>query len=136
MSQKELLGKYSMDTIASCAFGVDSQAFTNKGRAHDMFSRIFRVWIYEIVPRNIICFDFISAQNWVKKVSFWPIINFFFNWELLLKKSVDSYSRNSWKNVMNSLKDSKFVEYAQNIFKQSAKDGLKLALVMLPFDLG
>ena len=31
MSQKELLGKYSMDTIASCAFGVDSQAFTNKG---------------------------------------------------------------------------------------------------------
>jgi len=59
---KELLGKYSMDTIASCAFGVDSQAFTNK--------------------------------------------------------------------------DSKFVEYAQNIFKQSAKDGLKLALVMLPFDLG
>ena len=27
---KEVLGKYSMDTIASCAFGVDSQAFTNK----------------------------------------------------------------------------------------------------------
>ena len=40
---KELLGKYSMDTIASCAFGVDSQAFTNKGRVHDMFSRIFRI---------------------------------------------------------------------------------------------
>ena len=34
MSQKELLGKYSMDTIASCAFGVDSQAFTNKGPDH------------------------------------------------------------------------------------------------------
>ena len=47
MSQKELLGKYSMDTIASCAFGVDSQAFTNKGRAHDMFSQIFWIWIYK-----------------------------------------------------------------------------------------
>ena len=33
-------------------------------------------------------------------------------------------------------KDSKFVEYAQNIFKQTLKDGLKFALVMLPFDLG
>ena len=31
---KEMLGKYSMDTIASCAFGVDSQAFTNKGPDH------------------------------------------------------------------------------------------------------
>ena len=27
---RDLLGKYSMDTIASCAFGVDAQAFTNK----------------------------------------------------------------------------------------------------------
>ena len=27
---KEVLGKYSMDTIASCAFGVDAQSFTNK----------------------------------------------------------------------------------------------------------
>ena len=27
---KETLGKYSMDTIASCAFGVDSQSFTNQ----------------------------------------------------------------------------------------------------------
>ena len=26
---KDCLGKYSMDTIASCAFGVDSQSFTN-----------------------------------------------------------------------------------------------------------
>ena len=37
---------------------------------------------------------------------------------------------------MNSLKDSKFVEYAQNIFSQTMKDALKFALVMLPFDLG
>ena len=26
---KEMLGKFSMDTIASCAFGVDAQAFRN-----------------------------------------------------------------------------------------------------------
>jgi cytochrome P450 family 6 len=27
---KEMLGKYSMDAIASCAFGVDAQSYTNK----------------------------------------------------------------------------------------------------------
>ena len=27
---KEILGKYSMDTIASCAFGVDGQIYTNE----------------------------------------------------------------------------------------------------------
>ena len=26
---KEKFGKFSMDTIASCAFGVDAQSFTN-----------------------------------------------------------------------------------------------------------
>ena len=59
---KELLGKYSMDTIASCAFGVDSQAFKNK--------------------------------------------------------------------------DSKFVDYAARIFQNNASDGVKLVLMMLPFDIG
>merc|ERR1719266_1375746 len=59
---KELLGKYSMDTIASCAFGVDSQAFVNK--------------------------------------------------------------------------DSKFVEYAARIFQNKFEDGLKLALIMMPYDIG
>ena len=59
---KELLGKYSMDTIASCAFGVDSQAFTNK--------------------------------------------------------------------------DSKFVQFANRIFKQSFTDGIKLIALFIPFDIG
>ena len=59
---KELLGKYSMDTIASCAFGVDSQAFKNK--------------------------------------------------------------------------DSKFVDYAARIFQNNASDGVKLLLLMMPFDIG
>ena len=59
---KELLGKYSMDTIASCAFGVDSQAFTNK--------------------------------------------------------------------------DSKFVDYAARIFQNNFSDGVKLLLLMIPFDIG
>ena len=27
---KEILGKYSMDTIASCAFGVNAESFTNE----------------------------------------------------------------------------------------------------------
>ena len=30
---------------------------------------------------------------------------FFFNWEILVKKFVDSYSENSWKHVVNSLSD-------------------------------
>ena len=39
---KEILGKYSMDTIASCAFGVDSQAFTNEKSTFVKYaSRIF-----------------------------------------------------------------------------------------------
>ena len=59
---KEVLGKYSMDTIASCAFGVDSQAFTNK--------------------------------------------------------------------------DSKFVEYAANLFQTTASDGIKFMLYVIPFDIG
>ena len=28
---KEVFGKFSMDTIASCAFGVDAQSFSNSG---------------------------------------------------------------------------------------------------------
>ena len=59
---KEVLGKYSMDTIASCAFGVDSQAFTNK--------------------------------------------------------------------------ESKFVEYAANLFQTTASDGIKFMLYVIPFDIG
>ena len=28
---KDVFGKFSMDTIASCAFGVDAQSFSNSG---------------------------------------------------------------------------------------------------------
>ena len=53
-----------------------------------------------------ICFDFINAQKCEKK----PLVAnkkfvFVFNWKLLLKKFVDSYSKNSWKHVMNLLID-------------------------------
>ena len=30
---------------------------------------------------------------------------FVFNWEILVKKFVDSYLENSWKHVVNSIKD-------------------------------
>ena len=30
---KDVFGKYSMDTIASCAFGVDAQSFSSTGTA-------------------------------------------------------------------------------------------------------
>ena len=55
---KTMLGKYSMDTIASCAFGVDAESFSNK--------------------------------------------------------------------------DSKFVEYASNIFKSKSADAMKFAVLVLP----
>ena len=98
------------------------------------FSEYESTKFFHQILRNI-CFNCIKCSKMRRKKYLLGNNNFVF-WELLLKKFVDSYSRNSWKHVMNSLKDSKFVEYAQNIFQQSAKDGLKLALVMLPFDLG
>ena len=36
---KEMLGKYSMDTIASCAFGVDAESFTNSNSKFVQFGR-------------------------------------------------------------------------------------------------
>ena len=124
-----------MDTIASCAFGVDSQAFTNKGRAHDMFSRIFRIWIYEIVPRNIICFDFISAQNWVKKVSFWPIINFFFQLRIIVKKVCRFVFKKFVKKCHELVKRFKICgicsEYFQAICQRWSKVGFSHASIWL-----
>ena len=59
---KEILGKYSMDTIASCAFGVDAQVYTNNEsdfvkNASNMFkpqttSKVFKS-IMENVPFDI-----------------------------------------------------------------------------------
>ena len=47
---------------------------------------------------------FSNAQNWAKI----PFLTnnefvFFFNWEILVKKIVDLYSKNSWKHVVSSL---------------------------------
>ena len=97
------------------------------------FSEYESTKFFHQILRNIFL-NFIKCSK-MRKKTLLANNNFLFL-ELLLKKFVDSHSRNAWKHVMNSLKDSKFVEYAQNIFQQSAKDGLKLALVMLPFDLG
>ena len=43
-----------------------------------------------------------------KKSLFWPICKefvSFFNWELWVKKFVDSYTENSWKHVVSSIID-------------------------------
>ena len=40
-----------------------------------------------------------------KRVPFLTDKDFFFNWEILVRKFVVSYSENSWKHVMNSLPD-------------------------------
>ena len=48
-------------------------ALEDKGSAHDMFSRFFRVWIYEFFNQilNTICFGFLKC-NW-EKMHFWQI---------------------------------------------------------------
>ena len=50
----------------------------------------------------IICYGLLKTE---KKKHF--LINkefvFFFNWKVLVRKFVESYSKNSWKHVMNSL---------------------------------
>ena len=50
---------------------------------------------------------FSRAQNW-EKMSFLPNKEFvvvFFNWEIWVKKFVDSHSENSWKHVVISIID-------------------------------
>ena len=48
---------------------------------------------------------FSNPQNW-EKCLYWPILFVcFFNWEILVKKLVDSYLENSWKHVVNSITD-------------------------------
>ena len=47
---------------------------------------------------------FSNAQNWAKiPFSTNNEFVFFFNWEILVKKFVDLYSKNLWKHVVNSL---------------------------------
>ena len=65
------------------------------GQAHDMFSRIFWIRIYEFffTKYYVILFVWIfsNAQNWGEKNAFFDQFVFIFNWEILVKKLVDSY---------------------------------------------
>ena len=58
-----------------------------------------------------ICIDFLTCSKLWKNVFFFYFTNkefvFFFKWEILMKKLVDSYSENSWKHVVSSIIDSK-----------------------------
>merc|ERR1719237_203915 len=47
---KESFGKYSLDALASCAFGVDGQSFTNDNsvfvkNAAEIFNQIYAIYI-------------------------------------------------------------------------------------------
>ena len=54
-----------------------------------------------------ICFDFLTCSKLRKKCLFCPIrvLLLFFNWEIWVKKFVDSHSENSWKHVVISIID-------------------------------
>ena len=54
---KQMLGKYSMDTIASCAFGVDAQAFRNdKSKFVEYAANIFKGSAKDIIRVLCCCF--------------------------------------------------------------------------------
>ena len=47
---KDILGKYSMDTIASCAFGVNAESFTNKNSKFVKFAdRMFELTFTDVM---------------------------------------------------------------------------------------
>ncbi len=57
---KEMMGKFSMDTIASCAFGVDAQAYTNKDSkfveyASNIFKSTMKDAIKVLTVLTIVC---------------------------------------------------------------------------------
>ena len=80
-TQKKLKSKVKKET------GEDD--IENIGQAHDMFSRIFRIRIYEFL---VLIFS--NAQNW-EKMSYLTNKEFvyFCNWKILGKKIVDLYSK-------------------------------------------
>ena len=54
---KEMLGKYSMDTIASCAFGVNAEAFSNKqSKFVEYASHIFEQRLIDMVKLAVAVF--------------------------------------------------------------------------------
>ena len=91
------------------------QTHVEKGQAHDMFSRIFRIRIYEFFYQILcdICFDFLKWSKLRKKT-----------WEIAVKKFVDSYSENSWKHVVNSItvKDIEAEEQKRKEVKENKVD--------------
>ena len=50
-------------------------AFLNKGQAHDMFSRIFRIWIYEFF---ILCTIYINVSYVIEFLAWWVLKSKFF----------------------------------------------------------
>ena len=72
------------------------------GQAHDMFSRIFRIRIYEFFLPNNICFDFSKCLKLSRKCLFWPIC-FLFQLRNIGEKIHRFLFWNSWKHVVNSI---------------------------------
>ena len=84
----------------------------NNGQVHDMFSRIFRIRIYEFFVTNItkyyVIFVMIFSNCSKLRRRWMPFLSnrefvIFFKWEILLKKFVDLYLENSWKHVVSSI---------------------------------
>ena len=73
------------------------------GQAHDMFSRISRIRIYDFF-HQLLCdnmFWFSQMLITEKKMSFFEQKEIFLLFQL--KKFVGSYSKNSWKHVVSSI---------------------------------
>ena len=60
-----------------------------KGQAHDMFSRIFQIWIYEFFQPNVLKYLFWFCQMLKTEIKTSFLANkkllYFFNWEMLVE---------------------------------------------------
>ena len=86
---RKLLGKYSMDTIASCAFGVNAQSFENADSPFATYAK------------NILTLDFKQMLKMV--VAFFPMGNIFMNFlgiSVFAEKETDFF----YDIVMSTLK--------------------------------
>ena len=86
---RQLLGKYSMDTIASCAFGVNAQSFTDENSKFAQYAK------------NILTLDFKQMLKMV--IAFFPFGNTFMN-TIGMSVFAETETDFFYEIVMNTLK--------------------------------
>lgn len=88
--------------------------------------------IFSIDDLNIL-FEIILARVLFKKCSWdtWDFKTYWVDWGLIIKNCVDFYHFKRRLNILNSLKDNKYIEYNENIFHKKLFDKIKSSLAFL-----